>query len=130
MAREPGSLAISVELCPSVCERPPHVRRPSQTHLARQPEGRASFELDQPDWCAQPAKLIVLEELSTHTVFNVGDKPFYVIGRNEKADIVLDSLYVSRCVPRLCAVCCLLRVACVRACVRARGGCVAGASSE
>lgn len=96
MTLEQGTLAISVELCPTVCEGQPHVRRPSQTYLAAQPQDCASFRLDQPEWCAQPQNLVTLEELSTSTVFNVGDKPFYIIGRNERADIVLDSLYVSR----------------------------------
>lgn len=97
MTLESRVLAISVELCPAVCERQPsHVRNTSRTYLPPQPACDNSFGLHQPEWCACPSNLMKLEELNTNAVFNVGDKPFYIIGRNEKADIVLDSLFVSR----------------------------------
>ena len=57
------------------------------------------FNIRKPAWCQQPesGRTIIFEEIQSGKTKNVGNEAFFIIGRNERAHIVLDDLMVSRC---------------------------------
>jgi hypothetical protein len=57
------------------------------------------FALRKPAWCQIPGadRKVIFEEIHSGQVKDVGNAPFYIIGRNERAHIVLNDLMVSRC---------------------------------
>jgi hypothetical protein len=90
------------QLAISLLDKPPStvaLQIPLRPHaqLSPQPPAcKASFTIDKPSWCVEPDKLLKLEDLANGRTFDVGSRPFYVIGRNEKASIVLENLCISR----------------------------------
>jgi pSer/pThr/pTyr-binding forkhead associated (FHA) protein len=53
--------------------------------------------IKKPSWCIQPQKEFILEEIGyNNRVFDLSKKEFYIVGRNEKSDIVIGNLLVSR----------------------------------
>lgn len=59
------------------------------------------FSLDssikKPTWCIQPQNDFILEEIRyNNRIFDLSKKEFYIVGRNEKSDIVIGNLLVSR----------------------------------
>ena len=57
------------------------------------------FNIRKPAWCQQPevGRTVIFEEIQSRKTKNVENQAFYIIGRNERAHIVLDDLMVSRC---------------------------------
>lgn len=55
------------------------------------------FQINKPDWCAMPIGKINFYELGNNKIFDLGTRPFYIIGRSEKSNIVIEDLMVSRC---------------------------------
>lgn len=57
------------------------------------------FAIRKPAWCQIPQadRKIIFEEIQSGKVKDIGNAAFFIIGRNERAQIVLNDMMVSRC---------------------------------
>lgn len=55
------------------------------------------FTLAKPDWCIEPKHRVIFHELCRDVTHEIGKNPYYLVGRNEKSNIVIEDLFVSRC---------------------------------
>jgi hypothetical protein len=55
------------------------------------------YVINQPSWCCKPNSLIVLQDTSSGKRYEIGAQPCYLIGRNEKSNVIIEDLLVSRC---------------------------------
>mmetsp|Transcript_1896 Transcript_1896/g.3015 ORF Transcript_1896/g.3015 Transcript_1896/m.3015 type:complete len:305 (-) Transcript_1896:217-1131(-) len=60
------------------------------------------FEIKKPVWCQAPTTSVIFEECGTGRERDIGEEAFYIIGRNERCDIILGEIMVSRCHAVLC----------------------------
>ena len=55
------------------------------------------YVINEPSWCCKPNSHIILQDISSGKRYEIGAQPCYLIGRNEKSNVIIEDLQVSRC---------------------------------